>query len=217
MRKKKYLKCFDSEFYDLLINELSRVNDRLNEVNIASNEEMKTLGEYFQNGLLIPIIYFLKKSFAMVHNLTGIELIKIHDLVIKTINLKITISEFNYNFWNDENDCVNNFGDDLFCVHLLNDKKDFLIKGNMLIDGEAIRKSNKTLKLLKNKNFSYFDYTLLYSIVEKNLFCLINEYIKNSIEDLFSEKEEDIAMLMENKPFSSINNNDISQNYIKYI
>ena len=215
-KKNNLIKCFDTDFYDLLMNELNNVNDILSDINIASNEEMKILGEYFQNGLLIPIIFFFKKTFALAHNLTGTELVKLYDLVVQSINLKITISEFKYNFWNDKNTNENNFDDDLFCIHMINNKKDFLIKGNMFIDGEVIKKSNQTMKTLKNKNFSCFDYTLLYNIVEKNLFCLINEYSYNLINDLFSEKEEDIIMLMQNKPFSSLySNNNINEKLYK--
>ena len=68
---KDNIKCFDNNVYDLLINELDNVNDILNNVNTSSVDEMQALGEYFQNGLLIPIIYFFKKSFAVSHNLKG--------------------------------------------------------------------------------------------------------------------------------------------------
>ena len=205
--QKEFVKCFDINVYDLLINELSNVNDILSEVNTSSLDEMQTLGEYFQNGLLIPIIFFFKKSFALAHNLTGSELVKLYDLVTQTINLKITISEFKYNFWDDKNNFRNNFEEDLFCTHMLNSRKGLLINGKNFIDGEIIKTSNNSLKILRSKNFTCFDYTLLYSIVEKNLFCLISEYSQNSIGELFSEKEEDINIQLLNKPFSTINNN----------
>jgi hypothetical protein len=53
---------------------------------------------------------------------------------------------------------------------------------------------------------------LLYSIVEKNLFCLVSEYSQNSLGELFSEKEEDISIQLLNKPFSTINNNNSNIN-----
>jgi hypothetical protein len=59
--KNENIKCFDSVVYDLLINELNSVNDILSDINTSSTDEMQTLGEYFQSGLLIPIIFFSKK------------------------------------------------------------------------------------------------------------------------------------------------------------
>ena len=210
--QKQYIKCFDINVYDLLINELSNVNDILSEVNTSSLDEMQTLGEYFQNGLLIPIIFFFKKSFALAHNLTGSELVKLYDLATQTIILKITISEFKYNFWDDKKIDGDNFEEDLFCTHMLNSRKGILINGKNFIDGEIIKTSNNSLKILRSKNFTCFDYTLLYNIVEKNLFCLISEYSQNSIGELFSEKEEDINLQLLNKPFSTINNNNSNIN-----
>ena len=208
--KKEYDKCFDTNIYDLLINELENVSDIVSDIKSSSIDEMQTLGEYFQNGLLIPIIFFLKKSFAIAHNLKGTELVKLYDLTIQAINLKITISEFKYNFWDDKNNnnYENNFDDDLFCTHMLNYRKDFLINGNIFIDKEIIKKSNHTLKTLRNKNFSCFDYTLLYSIVKQNLFNLLNDYNQNYIAELFSEKDEDINNQLQSNPFLSLNNNN---------
>ena len=210
INQKEKDKCFDSNIYDLFISELENVEDIIGDIKYSSEDEMQTLGEYFQNGLLIPIIFFLKKSFAVAHNLKGAELVKLYDLVIHTINLKITISEFKYNFWDDKNNnnYENNFDEDLFCTHMLNYKKDFLINGNIFIDNEIIKNSNKTLNTLRNKNFSCFDYTLLYSIVKNNLFNLLNEYNQNYIAELFSEKDEDLNMHLESNPFFSQNNNN---------
>ena len=95
---------------------------------------------------------------------------------------------------------------------MLNSRKGLLINGKNFIDGEIIKTSNNSLKILRSKNFTCFDYTLLYSIVEKNLFCLISEYSQNSIGELFSEKEEDINIQLLNKPFSTINNNNSNIN-----
>ena len=196
------VKCFDTYIYDLLINELNNVPEIIGEINTSSADEMQTLGEYYQHGLLIPIIFFLKKSYAVAHNFKGIELIKLYDLVVQTINLKITISELKYNFWDNKKayNYEDNFENDLFSIHMLNNRKDFLINGNLFIGAEIIKKSNQILKKIKSRNFSCFDYSLLYNIVDKNLFNLLNQYTENFIGDLFSEKEEDINMLMLNKP-----------------
>ena len=216
--KSENIKCFDSVVYDLLINELNSVNDILSDINTSSNDEMQTLGEYFQSGLLIPIIFFFKKTLALAHNLTGEELVKLYELVVQTITLKITISEYKYNFWdNDNNNYGSNFEDDLFCTHMINSQNDILINGKYFIDGEIIKISNNILKTLKSKNFSCFDYTLLYNIVEKHLFCLISEYSQNSIGELFSEKEEDINLQFLNNPFPILNNNysEVNEKYYK--
>ena len=216
--KNESIKCFDSVVYDLLINELNSVNDILSDINTSSTDEMKTLGEYFQSGLLIPIIFFFKKTLSLAHNLTGEELVKLYELTVQTITLKITISEYKYNFWDDkDNDYEGNFEHDLFCTHMLNTKNHILINGKYFIDGEIIKISNNILKTLKSKNFSCFDYTLLYNIVEKHLFCLISEYNQNSIGELFSEKEEDINLQFLNNPFSILNNNysEVKEKYYK--
>ena len=212
--QKESLKSFDSNVYELLINELSNVNDILSEINTSLTDEMQTLGEYFQNGLLIPIIFFFKKSFALAHNLSGSELVKLYDLAIQTITLKITISEFKYNFWenNINNSYGNNFEEDLFSIHFINNKKDILINGDNFIGGEIIKTCNQSLKALKSKNFTCFDYTLLYNIVEKNLFSLIKEYSKNSLGELFSEKEDDISLQILRSPYSKNSNNSQDTN-----
>jgi len=150
INKKNLVKCFDIEFYDLLINELNNINDILSNVNTSSNDDMEALGDYFQSGLLIPIIFFFKKYFSLANYLTGTEFIKLYDLAIKSIYLKITISELKYNFFNDNNKNVNNFEDDLFSTHMLNIKKDFMINGTNFIEKDFIKKSNRTLKLLKS-------------------------------------------------------------------
>ena len=216
--KNEGIKCFDSIVYDLLINELNSVNDILSDINTSSIDEMQTLGEYFQSGLLIPIIFFFKKTLALAHNLTGEELVKLYELLVQTITLKITISEYKYNFWDDSNNNFgSNFEDDLFCTHMLNSQNNILINGKYFIDGEIIKISNNMLKTLKSKNFSCFDYTLLYNIVDKHLFCLISEYSQNSIGELFSEKEEDINLQFLNNPFSTLNNNysEVNEKYYK--
>ena len=212
INKKNLVKCFDIEFYDLLINELNNINDILRDVNTSSNDDMEALGEYFQSGLLIPIIFFFKKYFALANYLTGTEFIKLYDLAVKSIYLKITISELKYNFWNDNNNNVSNFEDDLFSTHMLNIKKDFMINGTNFRENDFIKKSNRTLKSLKSKNFSCFDYTLLYNIVDKNLFCLINDYNQNSLKELFSEKKDDINLQFLNKSFSTKYNNNSNIN-----
>ena len=205
---KDNIKCFDNNVYDLLINELDNVNYILNDVNTSSVDEMQALGEYFQNGLLIPIIYFFKKSFAVSH-----------DLAIKSINLKITISEFKYNFWERKNSLNddNNFDDDIFSSHMINNSKDLLINGSIFVDGEIIKKSNQTIKKLRNKNFSCFDYTLLYNIIEKNLYNLLNESHYHRISELFSEKLEEIQSnsFLSNKS-GSITNEKLYQIYLIY-
>ena len=217
LKTKKVFKCFDIEFYDLLINELNNVNDILHDLNTSSNDDMEILGDYFQNGLLIPIIFFFKKSFALAHYFTGTELTKLYDLAIKSIYLKITISEFKYNFWKDNNNNESNFEDDLFSTHMLNNKKDFMINGENFIENDFIKKSNRTLKSLKSKNFSCFDYTLLYNIVDQNLFCLINDYSQNSLKELFSEKKENINLQILNELFSTKQNNINEKIYKIYL
>ena len=104
-------KYFNSELYDLLMNELNNVNDILHDINTSSKDEMDILGDYLQNGLLIPIIFFFKKAFALAHYLTGIELIKLYDLIIQGIQLKVYISKFKYKFWNKNNEYDNIFDD----------------------------------------------------------------------------------------------------------
>ena len=216
LNQKDNIKCFDSETYDLLINELSNVDDILSDINTSSMDEMQSLGEYFQNGLLIPIIFFFKKTFSVAHNLKGNELVKLYDLVDKAITLKITISEFKYNFWDDKNNYDNNFNEDLFSTYMINSKKDFLINGNIFTDNEIIKRSNQAIRTIKNRHFSCFDYTLLYNVVEKNLFNLLTEYNQNSIGELFAEKEEDINIQMLSKPFSSVSTNNTQINEILY-
>ncbi len=62
---------------------------------------METLKNYLENGLLIPIIYFLRRCFAFAHNFSGKEMIKLYKLIIECCNLRLYISDFKYDFWKE--------------------------------------------------------------------------------------------------------------------
>ena len=99
--KKILIPVFDIETYDVLMNELQNLNEIIADIKVYEENEMQSLSNYFENGLLIPVIFFLKKSFVFGHCFSGKEMLKLYELIIESCNLKLFISEYKHNFWEE--------------------------------------------------------------------------------------------------------------------
>ena len=193
--KNEFKPCFDNNIYDLLMNELINVKTITNEIKLYIDEEMELLRNYFENGLLIPIIYFLKKSFAFSHCLSGIEMIKLYKLIIESCNLRLYIAEFKYDFWKEmmsnnsvlEENNTNEFNylkeEEHFC-RLYNNKR-FMINGKFCINNNLNICTINAINLLKRKLFLCFDFTSLYDIFEQNIYSLLNDRKVNTYKEFF--------------------------------
>ena len=209
---KKILKpVFDNDTYDVLLSELINLKDIISDVKVYDEDEMESLRNYFENGLLIPIIYFLKKAFVFSHCFSGKEMLKIYELIIESCNLRLHIAEYKHNFWDEEeldNDELkeDNFFSDFDNTLLLNyivekenfckvyNKKTYLINGEFCVNHSINDITENALNILKKRKFLCFDFTTLYSIFEKNLLSLLKDRKENNYREFFDDEEKTISL-----------------------
>ena len=207
--KETFKPCFDNNIYQLLINELKNIKEITSEIKLFMEEEMEILRNYFENGLLIPIIYFLKRTFAFSHCLTGKEMLKLYELIIESCNLRLYIAEFKYDFWKEmvdtdsileENEInifnINEFDclkeEDSFC-RIYNNKR-FMINGSFCINNNLNNATKSAINILKAKKFLCFDYTFLYGIFDQNIYSLLKDRKINKYKEYFTHKEKSISL-----------------------
>ena len=157
---------------------------------------MEILKNYFENGLLIPIIYFLKRSFVFSHCFSGREMLKIYELIVESCNLRLFIAEYKYDFWKEfletksileeQEKNIPNINqvdpikeeEENFCM-LFNNKSP-LINGSFCINNTLNAPTINALKTLKEKKFLCYDYTSLYNIFEQNILSLLKDRKENT-------------------------------------
>ena len=203
-------KYFDYNIYELLMNELRNVKEIISEVNLFIDTKMEILRNYFENGLLIPIIFFLKKTFVFSHCLTGQEILKLYEMVIECLKFRLYIAEFKYDFWkesldkshqdNNEKNYFNTLFDYLkaeeenFC-RLYNNRTS-IIDGSFCINSGLNISTEKNINLLKTKIFLGFDFTTLYYIFEQNIFSLLKDRNINTYKEYFIDKKNEVTIKM---------------------
>ena len=162
--------CIDYRVYDILLYEIENVP--IISRNCVNNGDAFN---YFENGLLIPVIYFLKKCFYIANIISGKECLDIYNLIYLSIKLKTFIASFNVNFWQEEEDIVNEINkNDKFIPEYY--QKFVKIDGNFCVDKNLIDEGEKDCKKTEDFKFNSFDYTTLYLIAEKHLFSLIKDF-----------------------------------------
>ena len=212
---KKVLKpVFDNETYDVLLNELINLKDIIGNVKVYEEDQMESLRNYFENGLLIPIIYFLKRAFVFAHCFSGKEMLKIYELIIESCNLRLYIAEYKNNFWAEDNDI--GYVDDEYKVdynfanendsQVLNyviekenfckvyNNKSYFINGDFCVNHSLNEITEKALHTLQKRKSLCFDFTSLYNIFEKNLLSLLKDRKENNYGDFFNEEEKGISL-----------------------
>ena len=196
--------CFDNTIYELYIYELRNIKEITGEIKTYIDDEMEILRNYFENGLFIPIIYFLKKSFVFSHCFTGEEMIKLYQLIIESCKLRLYIAEYKYDFWKEFlesktmieeqekqvlNDCVFDSlreEEENFCGYFNN--RGSLINGSFCINNTLNNGTVNSLKILKDKKFLSFDYTYLYNIFEQNILSLLKDRKENNYSQFFANE-----------------------------
>jgi hypothetical protein len=193
--------AFNPKFYYIINYELDNVKRNIENIKLNSPEKIEYLRNYFENGLLIPIIFYFKKVFTFAHLLSGEEMKKLFFLVEKTIKLKSLISEFKIDFWhNNANDMqpkkvngkniyikeseINNFHNKYYTKY----KNPSIIDGTFFND-KSIDLAYKSLNYIKSNKISIFDYTYLYQIIDKELFSLIKNRNVLNVLNNFKEKK----------------------------
>ena len=212
--------CFDNVIYELYIFELRNIKQITGEIKTYIDEEMEILRNYFENGLFIPIIYFLKKSFVFSHCFSGEEMIKLYELIIESCKLRLYVAEYKYDFWKEfletktlieeqEKQVLNdNVFDSFkeeeenFCGYFNN--RGSLINGSFCINNFLNTGTINSLQILKDKKFLSFDYTYLYNIFEQNILSLLKDRKENAYSQFFINEGKislKIIKKIENKLF----------------
>ena len=208
--KNTFLKpCFDEKIYELLMNELLNKREITKDLKTENDEEIEMLRNYFENGLLLTIIYFLKRSFPFSHCFTGKEIIKLSELIKQSCKLRLFIAEYKYDFWNEildikTNNKISNKNSNekilsilikeegKFCI--LYNNRSSLINGSFCINNNINHSTINSLNLIKEKKFLCYDYTTLYDIFEENILSLLKERKVNKFSECFMEEGKDISL-----------------------
>ena len=193
--------AFNRRFYYIINNELDDILQKdwkLNNIKVINS-----FRNYIENGILIPIIYYFKKIMIMVDSFTGYEMIQLFSLLEKCLKLKIYLYENHY-IWNNEikpNKFILFEHYNIFNCYYKN-------RDISIIDHEKFQKNEnfhltkEYLDIIKSKKISLYDFSILYQILEKELFCLIKEkkpfifHYKNN-RDIYKE-ESTINIIINN-------------------
>ena len=180
--------AFNEKFYYIINYELDNFRKYVENIKLNSSEKIEYVRNYIENGVLIPLIFYFKKIFTLVHLFTGNQMIDLFNLVEKSLNLKLFISEFKINFWKnnsitkertlEENDNILFEKNDMVNFHnycYTKDRNSSIINGESFIDNKSIDSTNESLNYLNSSKISRFDYSSLYQIIEKELFSLIKD------------------------------------------
>ena len=208
---KKIMKpVFDNETYDVFLNELTNLKDIIGDIKVYEETEMESLRNYFENGLLIPIIYYLRKAFVFAHCFSGKEMLKVYELLIESCNLRLYIAEYKHNFWDEDNDNndykvdLDNY--DINNLQILNyivekenfcrvyNNKAYLINGSFCVNYSLNEMTEKALNSLQKRKFLCFDFTTLYDIFEKHLLTLLKDRKENNYGEFFNDEDREISL-----------------------
>ena len=205
--------AFNETFFEIINYELDSVKKNIENIKLNNQEKIEYVRNYIENGILIPLIFYFKKIFTLVHLFSGEEMKYLFVLVKKAIDFKIFISEFDINFWQntslnknknlEENaDIFPNKNEIANSQHYYytKDRNASIIDGEKLKDIVSIGFTYETLDYINSNKFSIYDYSTLYQIIEKELFSLIKDRKILNINDNFSEKNNKLLnkKIMEN-------------------
>jgi len=205
--------AFNETFYEIINYELDNVKKNIENIKLNNPEKIEYVRNYIENGILIPLIFYFKKIFTLVHLFSGEEMKNLFVLMKKAIKFKMFISEFEINFW--KNTILNKNktleeNPDIFHGknEILNSQHYFytkyrnasIIDGDNLKDIKTIELTYETLNYINSNKISIYDYSTLYQIIEKELFSLIKDRKVLNIKDNFSEKKNKLLnkKIMEN-------------------
>ena len=150
---------FNQNFYNIINFELE--NSKLNIENVKSNtpEKNEYLRNYIENGIIIPLICYFKRIFTLVNLFTGKEMIKLYNLLEKSLEFKLYLLECKKEIWNinineEYNfEGINNFLDKNEMINMCNYKEFFsLLKDKIVLNiGQYFKERNNYEPLNKKK------------------------------------------------------------------
>jgi len=190
-------KAFNEKLYYIINYEIDNIKIKLQNINLNLPDRIEYVRNYIENGLLIPIIFYFKKIFTLIHLFNGEEMIKIFSLVKKSINLKQYISELKVDFWNNgpisRKNSLKNSQNVLFEKNEINNCQNYYYtkyRNASIIDGKYfndnfIGSTYESLDQINLFKISIFDYSSLYQIIDKEFFSLIKERkVLSNLENL---------------------------------
>ena len=166
--------AFNRKFYKIINKEIE--NTIKKEWKFNNNEEIYSFRNYIENGILIPIIFYFKKIMIMINTFSGYEMIQLFSLLEKCLKLKLLLYENNV-IWIKEKK-VDKFilyeQSSLFKIPN-NNKNISIIDIDKLQDNNNYQLTKESLDMIVNNKISVYDYSSLYQLIEKELYCLIKE------------------------------------------
>ena len=230
-----YLKCkhidilenvFNEDYYNIINDEIDNCKTHIKNIKLNSQEKIGCVKNYIENGLLIPLIFYFKKVFTLVHLFTGKEMIKLYLLIEKSLSFKLYLFDLKNEIWenclNKENidkDIKNSFleKDELIYskyYYYTNYGYPSIIRESYFLDTKSITSIYESLDYIKSNKTSIFDYSSLYQIIEKEFFTLIKDRKLLNIIDNFKEKnnyeilnkktlKEEEKLIIDNKIYNS--------------
>ena len=103
IKSNEHVAYFDMKSFELIKAELEHFDVYVEHYKNNTETNNKNLRNYFENGIIIPAVSFLKKAFAYASNLTGKEVLDLRDLVVLLLNTKLKIINFKRDFWENTN------------------------------------------------------------------------------------------------------------------
>lgn len=231
------------EEYDFLLFEVTHFSDIITYSNVStlkSDKEQRQmlLMEYFEEGVILPLVIFLNKVFSTIASLTGEEQLRIFQLTTHILEMIKVYSELskengrNLNSNNEDNTINNNNNNN---VIIINEKKKNKIpqsnKENKKLLFSKISKTltkvdeidliNRDLNLLRTKTSPPMNYYNIYQILAKHLMTIFaNPQIKSSYLDTKDETEENkleqLKQELENKDINIESNSYMNSMFNVY-
>ena len=214
--------AFNERFFNILNYELDNIKRNIENIKLNSPEKIEYVRNYIENGLLIPIIFYFRKIFTLVHYFSGEQMINLFSLVEKSIKFKLFLLEYKNDLWNstikekrnlEENKNIsfkkieNNNWENYYYTKYNNPS---IIDGSYLINKKFIEETQKSLNYFKSNNFSIFDYTSLFQIVNKELFSLIKEKKILNVNKNFETSHNKLLIKKEEAQLHIINKRNLS-------
>ena len=210
--------AFNRKFFNLINKEIDNTLQKV--WNLDNDEIISSFRNYIENGILIPVIFYFKKIMVMIDVFTGFEIIQLFSLLEKCLRLKIFLYENKNIIWKKEKKSnkfifIEKFNN--ICNTSDNNKNISIIDYTKFQSEENYQITKQSLDLINKKKISLFDFSILYQLLEKELFILIKERkafifnyknIKDKIKDDSSINkiinDYEIYLKKDNKDFISL-------------
>ena len=167
--------AFNRKFFYIINKEIDDIFQK--NWKLDNDEILNSFRNYIENGILIPVIFYFKKIMIMVEAFTGYEMILLFSLFEKCLKLKIYLYE-NKNIWMKEKKSNNKFilfqKCNIFNISS-NNKNISMIDYTKFQSNENYQLTKESLNVISGKKISVYDYSILYQLLEKELFSLIKE------------------------------------------